>query len=266
MTEVYDEIAAGTSGSSGVVAQRPSRLLGTELSTIRPCICFGSANSPLPAGVVLSASLVKSFSTISSTPSAIDRVHSRIIFIPKSYEVGVRHLARDDPVTVGASSIGGGRESRRWEKGEGKAVETKGEEQEGRSKTEEKYRRERGGQNKVEGKSTYQKMGILTLLHLRRSSPWEKPTLLDQLLASPFALIVATAYQVILFLRGHPFRPPPGRPPIRVVCLSDTHDRVLDHVPEGDLLIHGGDLTEAGTVKDIQRQVDWLAGLEHREK
>ena len=266
MTEVYDEIAAGTSGSSGVVAQRPSRLLGTELSTIRPCICFGSANSPLPAGVVLSASLVKSFSTISSTPSAIDRVHSRIIFIPKSYEVGVRHLARDDPVTVGASSIGGGEKvegvrkgrERRWKRKE----RNKKEDQKQKKGTGEKG----GRQNKLEGKSTYQKMGILTLLHLRRSSPWEKPTLLDQLLASPFALIVATVYQVILFLRGHPFRPPPGRPPIRVVCLSDTHDRVLDRVPEGDLLIHGGDLTEAGTVKDIQRQVDWLAGLEHREK
>lgn len=109
-------------------------------------------------------------------------------------------------------------------------------------------------------------MGLLTLLHLRRSSPWEKPTLLDQLLASPLALVVATVYRVILFLRGHPFRPPAGRPPIRVVCLSDTHDRILHRVPEGDLLIHAGDLSEGGQVEEIQRQVDWLAGLGHREK
>lgn len=32
------------------------------------------------------------------------------------------------------------------------------------------------------------------------------------------------------------------------------------------MLIHAGDLTNAGTVKDIQAQLDWLASLPHKEK
>lgn len=32
------------------------------------------------------------------------------------------------------------------------------------------------------------------------------------------------------------------------------------------MLIHAGDLTNAGTVKEIQAQIDWLASLPHKEK
>lgn len=55
---------------------------------------------------------------------------------------------------------------------------------------------------------------------------------------------------------------------IRVVCLSDTHNIIppAGSVPEGDLLIHCGDMTVDGTVEEIQRQVDWLKGLPHRWK
>ncbi|KAL2120560.1 hypothetical protein VTJ04DRAFT_4587 [Mycothermus thermophilus] len=58
------------------------------------------------------------------------------------------------------------------------------------------------------------------------------------------------------------------RRPIRVVCLSDTHNLTLsrEQVPDGDLLIHCGDLTVNGTVEEVQRQVDWLKGLPHRWK
>ncbi len=54
-------------------------------------------------------------------------------------------------------------------------------------------------------------------------------------------------------------------PPVRVVCLSDTHDQTVA-VPAGDVLIHAGDLTNAGTAADIQRQLDWLASLPHTHK
>jgi len=33
-----------------------------------------------------------------------------------------------------------------------------------------------------------------------------------------------------------------------------------------DVLIHAGDLTNNGTVEEIQKQIDWLASLPHREK
>jgi predicted phosphohydrolase len=50
-----------------------------------------------------------------------------------------------------------------------------------------------------------------------------------------------------------------------VVCISDTHDHIVS-VPDGDLLIHAGDMTNSGTVDDIQKQLDWLDGLPHRHK
>lgn len=37
-------------------------------------------------------------------------------------------------------------------------------------------------------------------------------------------------------------------------------------IPNGDLLIHAGDLTNDGTLKSIQKQIDWLDTLPHKEK
>lgn len=54
---------------------------------------------------------------------------------------------------------------------------------------------------------------------------------------------------------------------MRIVCLSDTHGRHrgLD-VPDGDLLIHAGDLTAVGEPVQVQEAADWLAALPHRHK
>ncbi|KAG8627793.1 hypothetical protein KVT40_003666 [Elsinoe batatas] len=52
---------------------------------------------------------------------------------------------------------------------------------------------------------------------------------------------------------------------IRVVCVSDTHN-YKPVLPEGDLLIHAGDLSEKGTFKEIQDQLDWLKKQPHRHK
>ncbi|SPQ23751.1 031c68b4-9375-49ab-9189-0b415b5ab89a [Thermothielavioides terrestris] len=116
---------------------------------------------------------------------------------------------------------------------------------------------------------------LLTALHLRRPSPWDPPTVLDWLLTSPLQHLTALLYRhVLLPLRGAPFRPAPGRRPIRVVCLSDTHGRTAlppaaaagGGVPAGDLLVHCGDLTDGGTAAEIQAQIDWLRALPHRWK
>lgn len=100
--------------------------------------------------------------------------------------------------------------------------------------------------------------------YLRRSSDFDPPGPVDVLLSSPLHWILRHIYHLILLLRGRPFYP--KKEPIRVVCLSDTHDRIVPDVPEGDLLIHAGDLTTAGTAADIQRQIDWLDSLPHRHK
>ena len=52
---------------------------------------------------------------------------------------------------------------------------------------------------------------------------------------------------------------------ITVVCISDTHNSQPD-VPDGDVLIHAGDLTQSGTLVEIERAVGWLRGLPHRYK
>ncbi|KAM7195662.1 calcineurin-like phosphoesterase [Naviculisporaceae sp. PSN 640] len=134
-------------------------------------------------------------------------------------------------------------------------------------------------------------MTILQTLHLRRSSQWDPPTILDHLLTSPLKWLVSIIYSYLLFLRGKPFRPPPSsshthsqsnsptpngndtngdneKTPIRVVCLSDTHDQTLSptDIPNGDLLIHAGDLTNDGSREAIQKQIDWLSSLPHQHK
>jgi hypothetical protein len=58
---------------------------------------------------------------------------------------------------------------------------------------------------------------------------------------------------------------PSHAPPIRVVCLSDTHNET-PHVPDGDILIHAGDLTQNGTFTELQAQLSWLAKLPHQYK
>jgi hypothetical protein len=37
-------------------------------------------------------------------------------------------------------------------------------------------------------------------------------------------------------------------------------------IPDGDILVHAGDLTNAGTIPDIQRTIDWIAELPHPHK
>lgn len=39
----------------------------------------------------------------------------------------------------------------------------------------------------------------------------------------------------------------------------------MDTVPPGDILIHAGDMTNDGSIAEIQKQVDWLASLPHKE-
>ncbi|KAI0158806.1 Metallo-dependent phosphatase-like protein [Pestalotiopsis sp. NC0098] len=109
-------------------------------------------------------------------------------------------------------------------------------------------------------------MGLLQKVGLRRENEWESLTILDHLLNSPLETIAFWVYLLVTWIRGIPVRPPPNKRPIRVVCLSDTHDGIVDNVPDGDLLIHAGDLTNSGTATAIQKQLDWLSSLSHEHK
>jgi predicted phosphodiesterase len=54
---------------------------------------------------------------------------------------------------------------------------------------------------------------------------------------------------------------------MRIVAISDTHLRMdAADVPDGDLLIHAGDLTMHGRLAEIARAGAWLRALPHRRK
>lgn len=56
-------------------------------------------------------------------------------------------------------------------------------------------------------------------------------------------------------------------PLLRIVCLSDTHGlHAQIQVPDGDILVHAGDLTKRGGLGELQEAADWLRSLPHSHK
>ena len=52
---------------------------------------------------------------------------------------------------------------------------------------------------------------------------------------------------------------------MRIVAIADTHtrERELEALPEGDLLIHAGDMLRQGTLEELSRFSEWLHTLPH---
>lgn len=98
------------------------------------------------------------------------------------------------------------------------------------------------------------------------SSPFHRRSIPEYIFASPLLALLYPLHQALLHLRGAPRLPPPDAHPIRVVCISDTHTLKWPDVPDGDLLIHAGDLANDGSVREIQAAVDWLRSLPHPHK
>jgi hypothetical protein len=60
----------------------------------------------------------------------------------------------------------------------------------------------------------------------------------------------------------------PGQPatdPVSVVCISDTHN-CQPSLPDGDILIHAGDLTQSGSLGELQEALAWLRAQPHPVK
>ncbi|KAJ5550240.1 hypothetical protein N7461_004938 [Penicillium sp. DV-2018c] len=98
------------------------------------------------------------------------------------------------------------------------------------------------------------------------ANPFNRRSIPDYFVASPLVALLYPLHQVLLHLRGPPRLPPPDSQPIRVVCISDTHTHEWPDVPDGDLLIHAGDLSNDGSIREIQASVDWLRSLPHKHK
>ncbi|MFC1679413.1 metallophosphatase domain-containing protein [Elusimicrobiota bacterium] len=54
---------------------------------------------------------------------------------------------------------------------------------------------------------------------------------------------------------------------MRIVCIADTHSRYEGlEIPDGDILIHAGDLTSLGRPAEVVEAADFLQRLPHRHK
>jgi Icc-related predicted phosphoesterase len=54
---------------------------------------------------------------------------------------------------------------------------------------------------------------------------------------------------------------------LRLVCISDTHNQLEKvKIPEGDVLIHSGDFTMGGTLKEISKELLLFGKLPHKYK
>jgi len=51
----------------------------------------------------------------------------------------------------------------------------------------------------------------------------------------------------------------------RFVCISDTHSRTFE-IPDGDVLVHSGDLTKIGMGYELKAVMEWICGLPHKIK
>ena len=57
---------------------------------------------------------------------------------------------------------------------------------------------------------------------------------------------------------------------VKIVCISDTHGRTDDkdfpEIPDGDILLHAGDISQQGNSDHVSQFNDWLGTLPHQHK
>ncbi|KAF4456753.1 Metallo-dependent phosphatase [Fusarium austroafricanum] len=97
---------------------------------------------------------------------------------------------------------------------------------------------------------------LQAILDRPRPSRWQK------FWAAPYVFIAQQLYAVT-----RPATPPqPIIKPVKVVCISDTHNSQPKEIPDGDVLIHAGDLTQSGSFKELQQTIDWIRSQPHPHK
>lgn len=53
---------------------------------------------------------------------------------------------------------------------------------------------------------------------------------------------------------------------MKLVIISDTHDKLLEDVPDGDVLIHCGDYSVFGEYDETKKFFDWFSSQKHEYK
>lgn len=96
-----------------------------------------------------------------------------------------------------------------------------------------------------------QPTGLDAVLHRPRPGLWE------QFLAQPCIFLARKLYTWRQTIPAEPLVNP-----ISVVCVSDTHNS-QPKLPDSDILIHAGDLTQSGSLEELQATVAWLRAQPH---
>ncbi|PLB39793.1 Metallo-dependent phosphatase [Aspergillus candidus] len=87
-----------------------------------------------------------------------------------------------------------------------------------------------------------------------------RPSAWQQFLSQPCVFLARKVYTWQQVIPAQPLTNP-----VSVVCISDTHNS-QPALPDGDILIHAGDLTQSGSPKELQAAVDWLHAQPHTIK
>jgi hypothetical protein len=101
--------------------------------------------------------------------------------------------------------------------------------------------------------------GLDALLDRPRRSPWQ------EFRQSPLVFIARQLYYALRAPLVVPAERLPPADAVSVVCISDTHNS-QPVLPDGDVLIHAGDLTQSGTLPELQQTLVWLRSQPHPHK
>ncbi|KAI1174933.1 Metallo-dependent phosphatase [Nemania sp. FL0916] len=100
-----------------------------------------------------------------------------------------------------------------------------------------------------------QNSGLDALLHRPRPSAWQL------FLRNPSVFITRKLYSWRRIAKATR----DTEPEVSVVCISDTHNSQCE-IPTGDILIHAGDLTQSGSLEELQATITWLHNQPHQVK
>lgn len=87
-----------------------------------------------------------------------------------------------------------------------------------------------------------------------------RPGFWEQFLAQPCIFLARKLYTWPQIIPAKPFRNP-----VSIICISDTHNS-QPNLPDGDILVHAGDLTQSGSLKELQATLSWLRAQPHTTK
>lgn len=94
------------------------------------------------------------------------------------------------------------------------------------------------------------------------------PTIWKQFLSSPKLFTARSLYSFIAIAQSRRKIDEKLQDRVRLVCISDTHNSQdeLPPLPEGDILLHAGDMSEAGTYEEVDAALAWISAQKHPHK